>query len=83
MIWAKYALPKHAIIAWMAIFNKLPIKERIKNWGLEVNDVCELCGIVKEIRDHLFYGCRFSQQAWNEILMLCGQTKRCNVGEEN
>ena len=60
-----------------AILNKVPTKERIKNWGLEVNDVCELCGREGETRDHLFYGCRFSQQAWNEILILCGQTRRC------
>ena len=54
VIWTKYAVPKLAIIAWMAVLNKLPTKERIKNWWLEVNDVCELCGRAGETRDHLW-----------------------------
>ena len=69
-------MPKQAIIAWMAVLNRLLTKDRIKSWGLKVNDVCELCGSAGETKDHLFYGCWFSQQIWNEILLLCGHTKR-------
>ena len=48
-------VPKHATIAWMAVLNRLPIKDRIKSWGLEVDGVCMLCGGAEETRDHLFY----------------------------
>ena len=69
-------MAKHAIMVWMAVLNRLPTKDKIKSWGSEVNDVCELCRSAGETRDHLFYGCIFSQQIRNEILLLCGHTRR-------
>ena len=75
LIWAAFVVPKHAIIVWMAILNRLPTKDRIKSWLLEVDGMCVPCRSAEETRDHLFYGCTFSQQIWKEMLLLCGPSR--------
>ena len=72
LIWARFVMPKHAVIAWMVVQNRLPIKNKLKSWGMEVNEECELCKSAVETREHLFYDCNFSRQFWIEILSLCG-----------
>ena len=62
LIWAKFVMPKHAVIAWMVAQSKLPTKDMLKYWGMEVNRECELCRDADETRDHLFYYFNFSQQ---------------------
>ena len=59
----------------MAVLNRLPTKDMIKSWGLEVDGVCVLCGGAEETRDHLFSECIFSKQLWKEILVLSGHTR--------
>ena len=59
----------------MTMLNRLPTKDRLKSWGLEVDGSCVLCKSVEETKDHMFYGCIFSQQLWKEVLLLCGLTK--------
>ena len=61
LVWAAFIVLKHAIVTWMAILNRLPTKERIKSWGMEVDCMCVLCKNAYKTRDHLFYGCDFSQ----------------------
>ncbi|XP_022746304.1 probably inactive leucine-rich repeat receptor-like protein kinase At3g28040 [Durio zibethinus] len=34
LIWCKMHVPKHAIIAWIAILNRLPTKDRLNAWGI-------------------------------------------------
>ena len=36
------AIPKHVVIAWMADLNKLPTKDRLISWGMEVEGECVL-----------------------------------------
>ncbi|XVE83810.1 hypothetical protein DITRI_Ditri16bG0117100 [Diplodiscus trichospermus] len=72
MIWASPSIPKHAIIAWMAILDRLPTKDRLATWGLEVDVGCVLCEREVESRDHIFFGCCYSKAVWKEILKLCG-----------
>ena len=43
LIWASFVMPKHTLIAWMTITNRLPTKDRLKSWGLEMDDTCVLC----------------------------------------
>ena len=59
----------------MVVQNRLPTKNRLKSWGMEVNEECELCKSAVETREHLFYDCNFSRQLWIEILSLCGQSR--------
>ena len=61
LTWNIFVVPKHAVIAWMAILNRLPTKDRLKSWELEIEGTCVLCKYEEECRDHLFFGCIFSQ----------------------
>ena len=82
LVWAAFIVPKHAIVAWMAILNRLPTKDRVKSWGLEVDGRCVLCREAEETRNHLFYGCEFSQGIWREVLKLCGKQREVTSWDE-
>ena len=60
LLWASLAIPKHVIIAWMAILNKLPTKDRLTSWGMDVDMECVLCHHESETRSRLLFGCSFS-----------------------
>ncbi|XP_039069849.1 uncharacterized protein LOC120216526 [Hibiscus syriacus] len=73
LVWFPGRIPKHNIIVWMAILNRLPTPVRLLIMGLNIeNDKCLLCGIEAECRDHLFFGCNFAKGLWGAILALCG-----------
>ena len=61
LIWTPFVMPKHALIALITIINRLPTKNRLKSRGLEIDGPCVLCKQNKETKDHLFFGCNFSQ----------------------
>ena len=72
LLWTSLIIPKHVIVAWMAVLNRLPIMDRMIAWGLEVDGVCKLCRNGMESRDHLFFDCSFSKEVWGAGLQLCG-----------
>ena len=56
LIWFQHHSPKHSLIAWMTILNRLPTKDRLKAWELEVEEQCCFCQQGLESRDHVFFG---------------------------
>ena len=56
----------------MAVLDRLPTKDRMQSWGIVVDGQCALCKQENETRNHLFFGCRFSQSVWKGILQLNG-----------
>ena len=62
LLWTSLIIPKHVIVAWMAMLNRLPTMDRMIAWGLEVDGVCRLCRNGMESRDHLFFDCSFSKE---------------------
>ncbi|KAL4383402.1 hypothetical protein GQ457_15G010210 [Hibiscus cannabinus] len=72
LIWFALHIPKHAVIAWMTILNRLPSKDRLIRMGIEVDSVCVNCGVETETRSHLFFTCSYSKEVWKRILQLCG-----------
>ncbi|XP_039003066.1 uncharacterized protein LOC120129687 [Hibiscus syriacus] len=73
LVWFPGRIPKHNIIVWMSILNRLPTRVRLLRMGLNIeNDKCLMCGVVAECRDHLFFGCNFTKDLWGAILALCG-----------
>ncbi|KAK5836985.1 hypothetical protein PVK06_012791 [Gossypium arboreum] len=46
-------IPKHSIIAWMVVLNRLPTKDKLSSQGLNVDMVCLLCNRADESRDHM------------------------------
>ncbi|CAH2071404.1 unnamed protein product, partial [Thlaspi arvense] len=59
-VWFKYRIPKHAFFAWVTIQDRLPTRDRLRSWGLNVPPGCLLCSTGTENRSHLFFGCSFS-----------------------
>ena len=64
MIWTALAIPRHEIISWMAVLNRLPTLDRLSAWGLVQDGTCRLCQNGMEARDHLFFSCNFSKEVW-------------------
>ncbi|XP_039028745.1 uncharacterized protein LOC120162724 [Hibiscus syriacus] len=70
IIWFPSHIPKFSMIAWMAILDRLPTRERLSRMGI-VNDCrCVLCNETNETRDHLFSECSFAKSLWSSILNL-------------
>ena len=36
LLWSSLNIPRHAIVVWMAILNRLPTKDRLISWGMEI-----------------------------------------------
>ncbi|KAG7555489.1 Reverse transcriptase zinc-binding domain [Arabidopsis suecica] len=63
-VWFKDRIPKHAFICWVAAWNRLHTRDRLRNWGLVIPSSCVLCNAFDETRDHLFFQCDFSREIW-------------------
>ena len=72
LIWSNLVIPKHAVITWMALLNRLPTLDRLVAWGLAATGICKLSQKEGETRDHLFFGCCYSKAVWKIVMQLCG-----------
>ncbi|KAF8053309.1 hypothetical protein N665_1435s0010 [Sinapis alba] len=64
-VWFKGKIPKHAFITWLAAHDRLPTRDRMRRWGLDVSPSCLLCGTIDESRQHVFFDCAFSKEVWS------------------
>jgi hypothetical protein len=51
--------------------NRVSIKDRVLQWGISVDPVCQFCRQFIEDRDHLFFKCSFTSRIWKYIIALC------------
>ncbi|XP_018480158.1 uncharacterized protein LOC108851250 [Raphanus sativus] len=63
-IWFKENIPRNTFMAWLALLRRLPIKDRLRRWGLNVPAECVLCSSALETHHHLFFECSFSAAIW-------------------
>lgn len=63
-VWFKERIPKHSFIYWVLMRDRLPTKDRMRNWGLNVNPECPLCNTALESTSHLFFECEYSTAVW-------------------
>ncbi|KAG7568298.1 Reverse transcriptase domain [Arabidopsis thaliana x Arabidopsis arenosa] len=63
-VWFKEAVPRYSFITWLAIQGRLPTKDRLRSWGLNVTAECVLCSDGIETHAHLFFDCAFSVSIW-------------------
>ena len=75
LVWDPLVVPKHAVIAWMAILNRLPTMDRMRAWGIDKDSTCTLCKQEEESRNHLFFDCSYSKEVWRTVLSLSGLHK--------
>ncbi|XP_039015373.1 uncharacterized protein LOC120145660 [Hibiscus syriacus] len=76
LVWFSGRIPKHNVIVWMAMLDRLPIRVRLLNMGLSIDDdKCLLCGLVPESIERPFFDYRFAKGLWAAVLVLCGLYK--------
>jgi len=68
-IWFKGAIPKHAFNMWVAQLNRLPTRQRLASWGMNISTTCCLCSASTETRDHLLINCHYSAAIWRLVLL--------------
>ena len=68
-IWFKEHIPRNAFISWLALRRRLPTKDRLRRWGLNVSGTCVLCNLEIETHRHLFFEC-FSLAWYGSLLLL-------------
>lgn len=66
-VWVKRAIPRHSFHVWLLVQNRLPTRDRLLSWGLQVDEKCLLCNRGAESRDHLFFSCNYSFDLWQTV----------------
>lgn len=66
-IWFRQRIPKHAFLTWIVARDRLPTRNLLRSWGLNVSSDCLLCGVAEESITHLFFGCNYSSEVWSSF----------------
>ncbi|XP_060195301.1 uncharacterized protein LOC132624556 [Lycium barbarum] len=68
LIWSKILLPKHRVVVWLAVQQRLLTRTRLNRLGIECeDDMCVLCDAQKqEDAVHLFVDCDWAKELWAE-----------------
>ncbi|GFS40250.1 hypothetical protein Acr_00g0067380 [Actinidia rufa] len=74
MVWQSFITPKHSIILWLGLKEKLLTKDKLQ--GVIEDMSCPLCRVEDETIDHLFFCCRIANEVWARINSWLGITKR-------
>ncbi|XP_060972111.1 uncharacterized protein LOC133038082 [Cannabis sativa] len=61
-VWARLNIPKHSVILWLAMLNRLKTKERLVKFGIQIESRCRLCNAHSENTQHLFFNCSFPEK---------------------
>ncbi|XP_057249344.1 uncharacterized protein LOC130590806 [Beta vulgaris subsp. vulgaris] len=61
-VWNSFNIPKHSMIAWMAMKGKLKTRDKLMSIGISRVDTCALCELDTETSQHLFFRCPFSKR---------------------
>ncbi|XP_039022010.1 uncharacterized protein LOC120154283 [Hibiscus syriacus] len=82
LIWFPMHIPKHSLIVWMALQDRLPTRDRLQRMGISIDSVCVICNSLQETRNHLFSKCSIAACLWNSILNLNGMNPTNLAWEE-
>ncbi|XP_039070165.1 uncharacterized protein LOC120216981 [Hibiscus syriacus] len=69
LIWFPMHVPKHSLIAWMALLDRLPTRDHLKRMGICSEGIYVNCNSFQETRDHLFFICPLEANLWRAILL--------------
>lgn len=70
--WPKKGIPRHGFHSWLVIKSRLPTRDRLLQWGLQVQPLCLLCNVFPESRDHIYWDCDMAFQLWTRVAARCG-----------
>lgn len=66
-IWFSRAIPRHSFHSWLVILDRIPTRDRLMQWGLQVDGHCLLCNTNQESRDHIYFSCNFGFDLWTLV----------------
>ena len=64
LVWYAQCIPKHSFILWLAIHERLSTQDKLKAWGVQIANRCNLCLCDCEDLQHIFFQCSFSNEVW-------------------
>lgn len=67
-VWFKGNVLKHAFNMWVAHLDRLPTRQRLSSWGMNIPTYCCLCSASEESRDYIFVTCVFAAEIWSLVL---------------
>lgn len=67
VVWFKEAILRCSFITWLVMLSRLPTKDRLRRWGINVPDQCVLCSSGIETHEHLFFDCPFASDIWSHF----------------
>ncbi|KAL0730180.1 hypothetical protein Bca4012_026273 [Brassica carinata] len=73
-VWPQRHIPKHSFHTWLVVLNRIPTRDKLISWGIQISPICLLCNNCDETRDHLFWDCNFAFGHWTMI------ANRCRIG---
>ncbi|KAL9659064.1 hypothetical protein QQ045_018630 [Rhodiola kirilowii] len=68
LVWNDFKAPRDSMNAWLAVQNKLMMRDRLSKWGLLGEKTCVLCETSDESRDHIYFECSFSKVVWFKVM---------------
>uniref|UniRef100_A0A803KVF9 Reverse transcriptase domain-containing protein n=1 Tax=Chenopodium quinoa TaxID=63459 RepID=A0A803KVF9_CHEQI len=57
VLWSLRIPRRWKILMWKILQGCTNVKGNLQKWGIEINDICEVCGTVSETAEHLFRDC--------------------------
>ena len=66
-VWFSGGIPWHNFHTWLLVLDRIPTRDRLISWGINVDANCLLCNSMPESRNHLFFSCSFSFQLWSKV----------------
>lgn len=70
-VWSSRSIPRQSFHAWLVVLNRIPTRDRLISWGLQVPPLCLLCNIKDESRDHLYWECDYAYDLWRIVAGRC------------
>ncbi|XP_020245010.1 uncharacterized protein LOC109823135 [Asparagus officinalis] len=64
VVWFPSSNPRMSYCLLKALYNRLSTRDRLINFGISSSDICVLCNLAKESRDHLYFQCPYSIFIW-------------------
>ena len=76
------SIPKHRLIMWMTVLEKLKTREILWKINVLQDKSCLICGDFDENTEHLFFGCVYSSECLSHIKEWANwRTKKINLSE--
>ena len=61
VLWSRTIIPRHAFILWTFIKHRLPTKQRLSKYSLQLDTTCFFYNVPEESDIHIIYECPYAQ----------------------